>query len=771
MWPFSNHSGRRKDKRRTRVAAWRGTLLQRVPEDAWNLSTWVGVAAALAAAFIVNLGGPALNLRTGQTVPRALPARVELQIADEQATLELRVRERDRAPNHFRIDQSLLDDTEARLGSVLTLVRAAGADDQAVQAALRENKVSVDESGLRELRRLAELPDGGEFQQYVTAILTRLRAQPLVDPQAAAARVTPRVAVLFDPPQERSLPIAQLRFTNDTEAVTRTIGLAVGGVPEVLRASFARSLESILRIDDGPDSAVRPLYVFDSVRTADGAEAAAAAVPPQFRRYLPGDELADAGPLSSDERQLLATEHAAVLADPQRSAGLRAAALARGLLTVLIVLGVVAYVRRYQRRVFLNKLRWTASSVCVLGVLLAARLVYVELDVTPALGAGAQALAAAGLGILFPHGAVFAICSALALLISMAMQQGVLYLVSLLVLSGVLAYPLRSVRNRGKIVGVGLVSALVAFGCWTAVGVVEGQSWSYALRQAQWAAGAVALAGFVIEGILPGIERLFRFSTGMTLLEWCDASKPLLRLLAAEAPGTYNHSIMVGALAEAACDAIGANGLLARAGAYYHDIGKSNKPEYFVENQAPGVSRHERLSPAMSLLIIIGHVKDGLEMAESYSLPASLRPFIAEHHGTTLVEYFYHLANKSRRGDDPEVPDSSYRYPGPKPQSRETAVVMLCDSVEGAVRAMSEPTPARIEDVVSELIQKRLLDGQFDECDLTFRELARIRGSLVKSLCGIYHARIAYPEPQEPAEDEAEAPEPPPRRPSSLHAS
>jgi putative nucleotidyltransferase with HDIG domain len=220
-------------------------------------------------------------------------------------------------------------------------------------------------------------------------------------------------------------------------------------------------------------------------------------------------------------------------------------------------------------------------------------------------------------------------------------------------------------------------------------------------------------------------------------------------MLAAEAPGTYNHSLLVGALAESAADAISANGLLCRAGAYYHDIGKINKPEYFIENQIQNISRHERLSPAMSLLVIIGHVKDGIEMAKEYKLPASLYAFIPEHHGTTLVEYFYHAAKQARGPDDPEVADTAFRYPGPKPQSRETAILMLCDGVEGAVRAMSEPTPNRIETVVSKIIQKRLMDGQFDECDLTFRELAQVEKSLVKSLCGIYHARIVYPGKEE----------------------
>jgi putative nucleotidyltransferase with HDIG domain len=283
-----------------------------------------------------------------------------------------------------------------------------------------------------------------------------------------------------------------------------------------------------------------------------------------------------------------------------------------------------------------------------------------------------------------------------------------------------------------------------------AMGLFDGQRLGFVLMDSLWAAGTTLMAAFVVEGVLPGIERLFRLSTGMTLLEWCDASKPLMRMLAADAPGTYNHSLLVGALAESAAEAIGANGLRCRAGSYYHDIGKINKPEYFVENQTAGrSSRHDKLSPAMSLLVIIGHVKDGIEMAKEYGLPASLHAFIPEHHGTTLVHYFYHAASQARGPDDPVVPETEFRYPGPKPQSRETAIVMLCDGVEGAVRAMAEPTPNRIEGVVADIIQKRLADGQLDDCDLTFRELAEIERSLVKSLCGIYHARIVYQEKEE----------------------
>jgi putative nucleotidyltransferase with HDIG domain len=239
------------------------------------------------------------------------------------------------------------------------------------------------------------------------------------------------------------------------------------------------------------------------------------------------------------------------------------------------------------------------------------------------------------------------------------------------------------------------------------------------------------MSGFVLGGILPFIENAFGIVTGISLLELGDINHPLLQELVRRAPGTHNHSITVGTLAEAAAKRIGANGLLVRIGAYFHDIGKMLKPHYFVENQNGAVSRHANLAPAMSTLIIIGHVKDGVDLGRNHHLPQPILDLIAQHHGTTLVEYFYHEATRRSDGDpdQPAVLESAFR-----------------DAVESASRTLSEPTPARIDSLVGELIQKRLDDGQFDECALTLGELAEIRDSLTKSLIGIYHGRVKYPE-------------------------
>jgi hypothetical protein len=236
----------------------------------------------------------------------------------------------------------------------------------------------------------------------------------------------------------------------------------------------------------------------------------------------------------------------------------------------------------------------------------------------------------------------------------------------------------------------------------------------------------------------------------MSLLELGDVSHPLLQQLVQRAPSTYNHSITVGSIAEAAAEAIGARGLLVRVGAYYHDIGKMLNPEYFIENQPPDANLHESLLPAMSSLVIIAHVKDGADLARQHGLPSPIIDLIHQHHGTTLVAYFYERANEQRLLDlnGGEVDESSYRYPGPKPQTREAGVLMLADSAESAARTLVDPTPARIENLVREVAENKLDDGQFDESGLTLRELRTIERTMVKSLTAVYHGRVKYPEPK-----------------------
>jgi hypothetical protein len=315
--------------------------------------------------------------------------------------------------------------------------------------------------------------------------------------------------------------------------------------------------------------------------------------------------------------------------------------------------------------------------------------------------------------------------------------------------------PLHRVSSRSSLIKIGfwcgIVFALVTWGTATIKTYSPGILWEdrtlllHSLRGAGWCLAS----GYIVAGSLPFIESTFGIVTDISLLELSHVSHPLLQELVRRAPGTYNHSIAVATLAEAAAEQIGANGLLVRVGAYFHDIGKMLKPGYFIENMLDGAtSKHQHLNPAMSTLIIIGHVKDGVDLAEQHNLPRPIIDFIEQHHGTTLVQYFYHAASKAAEDhpDRIEVEESSFRYPGPKPQTREAGVMMLADAIESASRTLSEPTPKRIESLVRAITMDKLLDGQFEESTLTLSEINTIQDSLTKSLISIFHTRIKYPE-------------------------
>ncbi len=243
---------------------------------------------------------------------------------------------------------------------------------------------------------------------------------------------------------------------------------------------------------------------------------------------------------------------------------------------------------------------------------------------------------------------------------------------------------------------------------------------------------------------LPAIERFFNVTTPLSLIELLDIDHPLMKKLSVEAPGTYHHSMIVGSLAEAASEVAGVNPLLAKVASYYHDIGKIRMPEYFVENQTGCISKHEKLNPHLSSMIIISHVKDGVELAEEYNLPEIIKDVIQQHHGTALVTYFYQKALKEMESPPQE---QDYRYPGPKPQTKLAALVMLADAVEAASRTLDDPTPARISGLVDKIIKNIFIDAQLDECEITLKDLSEIKKKFEYILTGIFHRRISYPEP------------------------
>ena len=356
------------------------------------------------------------------------------------------------------------------------------------------------------------------------------------------------------------------------------------------------------------------------------------------------------------------------------------------------------------------------------------------------------------LTILFDAQVGFMAIASMAILMGLMMGQGIDLIIVALFSATVAIYNIRRLRKRSQLFST--MFALITASLFVAIGLglFKDHSWDVIFRDIQYLTINSILAPIFTYGLIGLFEMLFEVTTDLTLIELLDYDHPLLKRAQQETNGTFNHSIVVGNLAEACANAIGAHSLLCRVGAYYHDIGKMNKSEYFIENQYGGDNKHDKITPTMSARIIRAHVNAGLQLAKEYGLPKIVSDFIPMHHGTTRVEYFYRTAIKQAEKDGSKVDESSFRYPGPKPNTKETGILMLCEAIEAAVRSINEPDILKIETMIDKIINQRIEDGQLNECPLTLDELKRIKGTIdgttgmLPVLRGIYHIRVEYPD-------------------------
>ena len=301
-------------------------------------------------------------------------------------------------------------------------------------------------------------------------------------------------------------------------------------------------------------------------------------------------------------------------------------------------------------------------------------------------------------------------------------------------------------KKRSAIWRAGLFVSLVSLATALIITIFNGKLLSF---ETLIIAGSAFVNGIIVatlvSALLPLFEHLFKLTTDISLLELLDLNQPLMRELLVEAPGTYHHSIIVGNLAEAAAEAVGVNPLLARVSAYYHDIGKSKMPDYFVENQITPVSKHESLAPRMSSIVLLSHVKEGVELAKKNKLPKVLIDIIQQHHGTSVQTFFFHKAKDKYDSVATPITEEDFRYPGPKPQSRVAALVLMADAVEAASRVLTDTSPARVSMLVDRIINHCFIDGQLDNCELTFKDIREIKSNFVFLLTSMYHRRISYP--------------------------
>ena len=307
-------------------------------------------------------------------------------------------------------------------------------------------------------------------------------------------------------------------------------------------------------------------------------------------------------------------------------------------------------------------------------------------------------------------------------------------------------FSIRKATQRSSLTRAGLFIALVNIFSITALGLIHGYSTDIILKNNLWGILNGFISAILTIGILPFLESFFDISSSFRLMELSNPNQPLLRHLLVEAPGTYHHSVIVGNLAEAAAEEIGANSLLARVGAYYHDIGKLKRPYFFTENQEAYKNTHDDMEPSLSALVIASHVKDGIDIARKYKLPKSIIDIINQHHGTGIISHFYHKALQTSSNKSTEVNEENYRYSGPKPQTKEAGIILLADMLEAEARTLNSPTSSRIKSLTQNVITRNLENGQLDECNLTLRELNKIKEVFSKILTGMFHNRVEYPD-------------------------
>ncbi len=665
----------------------------------WLAKALIGVGSFAALTIILGVQQlpSRIELAEGRVSPRDLEAPRTVDFVDILATENQR---REAAASVRPVARASSAATEAARSTVAQVFEAIlrvrtspGAEEDHLAALSRESPVPLSDPALAAALTLgrAEL---AAARQVAAQVITQVMKEGIPEDGLAHAQETARVLLRSQPLRGRALTVASA---------------AVAG-------------------------ALRPNLITDTRATESLRRRARESIEPVIVRILRGEVIVRRGEvITAAHMQRLAA--VGLIAPPFswfRLAGM-------GLIVLLLLMVTAVYLRQYHEDIWEQDKLLLAWSLGVVLTLALARIMAPRFNpyLIP-VAAGTTLIAV----LLRPRVALYT-AAVLSLLFTVTGGGDIRLGLVAFIGATVGAFAIKRISHRtdlivaGLRVGVANALAIAAFGLADQLPV-----YPEVLGDAMFGLGNGILVGIIAIGALPYLEHLFGLVTPIKLLELSNPGHPLLRRLQMEAPGTYHHSIMVANLAEAAAEAIGADAILARVGTYYHDIGKIKRPVFFIENQVGMDNPHEKMSPNLSALTVMAHVRDGLDYAREYKLPQAVADFIPQHHGTNLVTYFY--AQALERGDAPS--EDAFRYEGPRPRTKETAIVMLADAAEGAARAMTRPAPDRIEQLVRRIIREKLEDGQLDECDLTFHELHVITETFTRLLASMFHPRVEYPD-------------------------
>ncbi len=728
--------GRKKLRKKKRKRVQRGNATRILEEG--TIWRWVlGGNIFVLSVLVISWRGMPIRIPTvGRISERDVIATCDFSFPDRDRTEGAREAAVNRQPVAYRLDDSVAAEKIARLQELL-------------QAFLRTGKSPGREEG-----DLILIPPG----RILYLLFRALSPADLEERAPALLEEFYREGILASDIKKTLLNTRQETIVIFSRSAGREVQSALFEHPseDTVRARAAEALRELCPAA-GPaaerlaSALIEPNLIFDSEKTAQLREAARRSVPMVMSDVFRGEKIIRQG---EEVRPLHIQKLRSYLEELQRiqpPISFLHYTLGIGIIIFLLYLITVIFLRRYHRPVLKSNSRLLLISTVVILVLLTSRFLrQVAWILPPGLMEALRFLSPVAFGALL-----------LALLIGVRLSLFftiILSLQTVLIQGGGEAYLLVGIiggmtavlslnfaRRRLDLFRAGGLAAAAGVLAIAALGLAEEAPPELIINQAAGAAGGgllSALAALIALGIF---EPLFRISSNIGLLELSDLNHTLLKTLMIRAPGTYHHSLMVANLAEGAAEACGANPLLARAGSYFHDIGKTVKPEYFSENEPPDSSRHDGLIPSMSSLILIAHVKEGVALARRHKLDRRIVEIIEQHHGTGLISYFYNRAERSLQLNF-NLLEKEFRYPGPRPRTREAAIVMLADAAEAASVALDRRTPVRLRTLVREIIQQRFTDGQLDECDLTMTHLKKIEETFVRLLSARYHTRVKYPE-------------------------